>query len=330
MAAIQLVDQAALYWVCNAVANGISADVMIATLDGSYTEIQLTTAKNIATEYLTNHHQQNHQGEDHNPLQGVPRNRTGPSAKIKTAQDIIHLVSHDCALDATFKYVVSDHKELPPVSPLDGTIDTPALMRQMSKMQTQLDKLACKIATPSDIQPAPQQQIREQRRGSLRNQTRDQPIAQQPPVENPPQQPPPRNYAAAAARAAPPQQHPPNAGPLRARRVGGTATATTIRAAPQVIRVAVTKLAPTETPDNIKTYLTSLPVFGNTSIEVEMMNSRFPASYASAKVTFTGSTEADVYKEDVWPERVYVRRWNPPRRAANAPADRLVGRINNN
>jgi hypothetical protein len=316
MGNVELVDSALLYWATNARKNGIGCDIIVGVLDGHYTTAELDVAKQILLEKLHVHHTENHsnttQYNHDDPLRDIARRRQGNSAKLRTTEDIVEMLKRPCIIDATFSFANTDHAKLPPVSPLTGEVDSGAMLRQLRDLRQSVQELQennQRRAAHQQHQVTPQQPqtAHNNRRNSLRNQ-------QQPPALPNPQNDQPPVAAARPTYAAVANAPAQNQGATR--RATGTARATALQASRPVIRVVATKLAPNETPANIKAYLSSLTSFStDVEITVEMLQSRYPTSYSTAKITFAGSvTEENVYDESIWPERVWVHQYNAPRR----------------
>jgi hypothetical protein len=308
----------------------MDSGVIVEVIEAHFMEADLQAAKQTLMDCLHAHHTEKHSNtteyNHEDPLRDIAKKRTGANARQRTAEDIAELFHRPCHIDAAFKFAVTDHSKLPPVSPIEGRVDTGALLRALSDMRRSIDEIRNNVGGHGQQQNhTPQQQRTEHRRqtrtGSISQQT---PAHQQPTVqpqniqraERAQQQRDQPTFAAVAAA----QPHRPAQRP----RLQGTAMVTALRVSRPVVRAVVTKLAPNETAENVREYLLSMQRFRATDIEVEMLQSRYPESYATAKVTFTGATEDDVYDASVWPERVWVRKYNPPQRRAQTAADRLT------
>lgn len=342
----QVIDSPILYWISNGREN-LDQPTMRANISQHYSDDEIAESRTVLAEIVKHHHLTHAETSKHVPWPDEKvfekRKTTSPSVMLS---DIFCMLDHNCTKDLSLKIVNSVHRKLPPLSPVDNSIDLLFLIENTKRMlndQKRIDDTLGKMR--SDIE---QLQSGERANRSKLIRGNSLPLnGNQPDRENhiPVQtQQPNSSYAARASSALARPQNQVNMSTAataynpavlnesstsalheaefqiahngrKPRRVPGPVMFGTavgsglMRAAKSVQKIFVSKIDPDTNADKIQTYLKARPEMAHRKTTVTMLKSRFPDSYSSAVVTFSDCTLEEALDSSIWPQGVFIKEW---------------------
>lgn len=117
---ITVIDSPILYWVNNA-RKKIDHTKMKCVIKEHFQPEEILETKHLLAELVDSHHKANHSDESHPKLD---RAMMGPRKSHDLALgDILSLLDHTCSHDLKCIFANSSHDKLPPLSPVDCTVD---------------------------------------------------------------------------------------------------------------------------------------------------------------------------------------------------------------